>query len=85
MAPNIWRHACGAIYIYIYIHIYLVVFNPQTPCAEHIRGYNARELILAHVLDYWASISDAFTPPEMTGDRFRKTERIKSRTNNRSC
>ena len=50
------------------------VFNPQTPCADHIRGYSAKELALAHVSDDWTPAKITFTPPKMTGDRFRETE-----------
>ena len=45
---------------------------PKAPCRDHIRGYNAKERMLAHASDYWTSVSDELTPQKMTGDRFRQ-------------
>ena len=57
-------------------------FNSQTPCADDIRGYSAKELVLAHDSHYWTPPEITFTPPEMTGGRFRKKERISNQSDN---
>ena len=58
------------------------VFNLRTPCADHIRGYSAKELVSAHVSDYWTPPNITFTPPKMTGDRLGKNELITNQPDN---
>ena len=62
--------------------LFRLVFNSQTRCGDHIRGYSAKGLILAQLSDYWTVVFDGTTPPEMAGDRFRITEFITIRANN---
>ena len=52
--------------------VFLCVFNPQVPCGDFIRGYSAKELLLAYASDYWTPPTITFTPLNMTGDRFEK-------------
>ena len=55
------------------------VFDTQTLCRDHIRGYSAKDLPLAHVSDHWTCILDQVTAPEMIGERSRKAELIMNR------
>ena len=72
-----YKHICLKLQRYVFL-----IVNIKTPYQEYIRGYNAKDLSLAQLSDYWNIVFDHNTPPEMTGDRFRITEQILNRTNN---
>ena len=66
--------------IFLYVFVCFSLFDVKTLYRDNIRGYNAKDLFLAQFSDDWNVMFDQNTPPEVTEDRFRITERITNRT-----